>query len=71
VFWTSHDGTFSGNDTLELATIIRTFGPPKETSRLGKLTVLIWDKDITPCLAQVSEAPDSQVPEQPYPFRID
>ena len=51
VFWTSHDD-HPDDYTIKLQTATRTFGPPSEISRVGEHTVLIWDKDITPCLKQ-------------------
>ncbi len=36
--------------TIRMQMATRTFGPPAEISRVGEHTVLIWDKDITPCL---------------------
>jgi hypothetical protein len=51
VFWTSHDGD-DDLYTIKFQTATGVFGPPSEISSVGKFTVLIWDKDITPCLGQ-------------------
>jgi hypothetical protein len=53
VFWTSHHDHI--DKTLSIQTPTRTFGPPSEICRVGEHTVLIWDKDITPCLKPPAE----------------
>lgn len=39
-------------DRVSLLSGTKTFGPPTETHQVGDHTVLIWDRDITPLLAQ-------------------
>ncbi len=53
VFWTSNDDHIDKTIGMQMAT--RTFEPPSEMSRVGEHTVLIWDKDITPCLNPPAE----------------
>jgi hypothetical protein len=71
VFYTDNESWFARDDNVELATAIHTFGLPNEMSSVGKFTVLIWDKDITSCLAQIPEAQDSQALSPPHLSRSD
>jgi hypothetical protein len=43
------------NFTIAYQAATDAFGPPSEVARVGEYTVMIWDKDITPCLGPPDE----------------
>jgi hypothetical protein len=49
VSWTSY-GAGDPRFTMSLQEATDALGPPSEVSRVGEYIVMIWDKDITPCL---------------------